>query len=239
MQDRFYRDWIKGQDLTCFTVQVEETDLFIAADKNLKEEARNSVEKHRYSLKSYIERDSCFLDSLEPVKIDLRAPSIVKEMAYAASLAGVGPMAAVAGAFSDFVAKDLKPLTENIIVENGGDIYIKTTSSKTVAIYAGNSILSGRIGLKIKAQDMPCGVCTSSGKVGHSLSFGKADAVTVIAKSAVLADAFATAVGNMVKSSSDIENTIDCYSMIREILGIIIIIDDKIAFCGNIEIVKI
>ncbi|GAI49814.1 unnamed protein product, partial [marine sediment metagenome] len=65
-------------------------------------------------------------------------------------------------------------------------------------IFAGRSPLSQRIILKIEAKENYIGVCTSSGTVGPSLSFGKADAVTVISDSVLLADAAATAVGNII-----------------------------------------
>ncbi len=119
-------------------------------------------------------------------------------MAAAAQTAGVGPMAAVAGAIAECVGRELLEFSPEVIVENGGDIFLKVSHRRTVGIFAGDSPLTGRIGIQIEARDTPLGVCTSSGTVGHSLSFGRADAVVVLAPAAALADAAATAIGNRV-----------------------------------------
>ena len=124
---------------------------------------------------------------------------LVKEMIRVSTLANVGPMAAVAGAMAEFVSKDLLKISKQVIVENGGDIYLATSRERTIGIYAGTSPLSMKLGITISPEDSPLGVCTSSGTVGPSLSFGKADAVCILSKSAALADAAATAVGNVVR----------------------------------------
>ena len=117
----------------------------------------------------------------------------MKQMIEAGQKAGVGPMAAVAGAIAECVGRELLAFSPEIIIENGGDIYLKCLKKRVVGIFAGKSPLTGKIGLEIDAKDTPLGVCTSSGTVSHSLSFGKADAAVAIAPSATLADAAATA----------------------------------------------
>jgi ApbE superfamily uncharacterized protein (UPF0280 family) len=126
-------------------------------------------------------------------------------MIRVSGLAHVGPMASVAGAVAEFVSKDLLPLSDELIIENGGDIYLETSKERTIGLYAGPSPLSLKVGLIITPEDAPLGVCTSSATVGPSLSFGKADAVCILSKSGALADAAATAVGNVVKERKDIE----------------------------------
>ncbi len=160
-------------------------------------------------------------------------------MAESSREAGVGPMASVAGVMAEFVGKGLLNFSKEIIVENGGDIFLKTLQNRTVAIYAGESPLSGEIGVEITPSMGPVGVCTSSGKVGHSLSFGNADSVTVISKSTALADSWATSLANRIKSSSDIKKTIECAFKINGIMGVIIIVDDKVGFAGKINILKV
>ena len=91
-------------------------------------------------------------------------------------------------------ADKIDRLTENLIIENGGDLYIKTKNLRVVSIYAGENKFKDHLKIKISAEDSPIGICTSSGKLGHSLSFGKADAVTILSKDAFLADAVATSV---------------------------------------------
>jgi ApbE superfamily uncharacterized protein (UPF0280 family) len=121
-------------------------------------------------------------------------------MAEAASIAGVGPMAAVAGAVASFLGQVLGSCSREVIVENGGDIYLRSAHERVVAVFAGDSPFSYKIGLRVKPEDTPAGICTSSGTVGHSLSFGNADAVVIKGESAILADAVATQAGNLIKS---------------------------------------
>ena len=110
-------------------------------------------------------------------------------MIFAAQAAGVGPMAAVAGALAEQVGQRLLKSTSEVIIENGGDIFIGARQILTVGVYAGGSPLSLKLGLRIDPAKGIRGICTSSGTVGHSLSFGKADAVCVLSDSCALADA--------------------------------------------------
>jgi ApbE superfamily uncharacterized protein (UPF0280 family) len=146
-------------------------------------------------------------------------------------------MAAVAGAIAEMVGMELLQYSDEVIVENGGDIFIKTNVPRKVGIYAGNSPLSGKIAIKIYPEETPAGICTSSGTVGHSLSFGKADAVVVVSRDAFLADAVATAVGNRVKNPSGIKDAVDFAAGIDSVEGVLVIIGDKLGAWGKIELV--
>ena len=148
-------------------------------------------------------------------------------------------MAAVAGAVADFVGSELLKHSREVIVENGGDIFLKISRPITVGIFAGASPLSERVGIKIEPSNDPCGICTSSGTVGPSLSFGTADAATIRAKSAALADAAASAVGNAVQTADDIQKALDLGQSLGCIDGIIIIKDDKLGVWGNMELTEI
>ncbi len=239
MQKKFYRNWVVDTRLTSFEVISGETDLFVKAKSNLKRKTLKFVEKYRRILKDYIKKNPLFLESLEPLEVDLNAPLIVRKMIDASKEAGVGPMASVAGAIAEFVGNELLNFSKEIIIENGGDVFLKVFEKSIVAIYAGDSPLSGKFGIEVSPERTPCGICTSSGKVGHSLSFGNADAVTVVANSAILADALATSLANKVKSPDDIKQTIDSVSSIEGVIGVVAIADEKIGFFGNIKIVKI
>jgi ApbE superfamily uncharacterized protein (UPF0280 family) len=234
-QPRTYRHWVKDKGLVGFNVVVKETDLYIRASSDLTRKAQKLVVKYRKQLEGYIERHPKFLTSLEPLAVT-DAPHIVVEMANAAERTGVGPMAAVAGAIAEFVGKELLESSPEVIVENGGDIFIKSQKDRTIGIYAGKSPLTGKVGLDIKGKDTPLGICTSSGTVGHSLSLGKADAVIALSKSTALADAAATAIGNIIKSADDIPRGIERAISIKGLNGIIIIKDDRIGFWGKVEI---
>ena len=239
-EPRFYRDWSKDKDLISFTVVVRESDLYVRATRNLSRKALKVLLKHRASLEEYIQRNPAFLSSLEPLAVGQDAPLIVKAMAEAAEKVGVGPMAAVAGAIAEYVGKDLFPFSREVIVENGGDIFLKTQKTRSIGIYAGESSpFTGRLALIIEPKETPLGICTSAGTVGHSLSFGKCDAAILLSPSASLADAAATAVGNIIRSADDIQKGIDFAKGVEGIKGVVIIKDDRIGVWGDVRLVDI
>lgn len=235
-EPRTYRNRIHGTDLVSFSVTVKETDLYIRARKNLRSKAERLVEKYRTILEKYIERYPDFLTAMEPFNPDDKAPLMVKEMVKSAAAAGVGPMAAVAGAIAEYVGRELLEYSPEVIVENGGDIFMKSLSPRTVSIYAGTSPLSNRLSIEVSPENTPTGICTSSGTIGHSLSYGNADAVVIISPSASLADAVATAVGNIVKTESDIQAGLEFSEKIPGVNGTLIIINDKMGVNGNIKL---
>jgi len=235
-EPRTYRHWVKDGGLVSFNVVVKETDLYIRASSNLRRKAYKLVLKYRSMLEEYIKRNAAFLTSLEPLNVGEDAPHIVKEMAKSTNQVGVGPMAAVAGAMAEFVGNDLLAFSPEVIVENGGDIFLKSLRRRMIGIYAGKSTLTGRIGLEISGDDTPLGICTSSGTMGHSLSYGKADAVIVLSASATLADAAATAIGNLIVQPDDIPNGIELAKSIEGLRGVVIIQDDKMGLWGDVKI---
>jgi ApbE superfamily uncharacterized protein (UPF0280 family) len=238
-QPRTYRHWVRDDDLVSFNVTVKETDLYIRAASNLEAEALNAVIRHRKLLEAYIERHPLFLHSLEPCPAEEGAPAIAAVMAQAAKIAGVGPMAAVAGAIAEAVGKDLLADTPEVIVENGGDIFMKISRTTLIGVYAGESPFTSKIALEISPEETPLGVCTSSGTVGHSLSFGAADAVIALSRSAALADAAATAIGNRIKNVDDIDVTIEQAQAIDGLVGVVIIKDDKMGMWGKVKLVSL
>jgi ApbE superfamily uncharacterized protein (UPF0280 family) len=238
-EERTYRNLVKTDDLVNFEVIVKETDLLVRAKRDLSRETRESVLKYRYQLETYIASNPEFERTLVPFNEDPYAPIIVQEMIRTSRLANVGPMAAVAGAVAEFVSRDLLKQSEEIIIENGGDIYLATSRERTIGIYAGDSPLSLKVGILIQPEDSPLGICTSSGTVGPSLSFGKADAICILSKSAALADAAATALGNRVKEKKDIESGLEIGKAIEGVLGTLIIIGDRMGIWGNIKLVQL
>ncbi len=238
-EPRFYRQWIDDSDLVSFEVTVKQTNLYIRCQRNLKNKALDSVLKHRGSLETYIEHHPLFLTTLEAYKAEAGAPGIVKEMARVSQLTGVGPMAAVAGAIAEAVGRDLLAYSPEVIVENGGDIFLKTSKKRLVGIYAGDSPFTKRIALEIAAKETPLGICTSSGTVGHSLSLGSADAVVVLSSSAALADAAATALGNIVRSARDIPEAIEKAQNIQDLRGVVIIVGSQMGVWGKLKIVPL
>ena len=238
-QPRTYRDSLKTDGLVSFTVVIKETDLFIAASHAAEDDARAAILNARYNIEQYIQHHPEFLSSLIPLPADEGAPDIVRDMLRASAAVGVGPMAAVAGAVAEHVGRKLLKQCDQVIVENGGDIFLLVKREITISVFAGNSPLSNRIGIKIAGGSSPLGVCTSSGTVGPSLSFGTADAVTIVSPSASLADAAATAIGNLVKNSADIEKAIEAGKHFQDVSGILILKDDQMGVWGNINLVSL
>lgn len=239
-QKRFYRDWVKAKDLYLTHMVIKETDLQILTDKPIdKDFVGEKINSYRRDIENYISRDRRFLTSLKPITVELNAAPIVKNMTSQAKKVNVGPMATVAGAVAQYIGKDiLKKGFKEVIIENGGDIFLKIKRIRDIGIYAGRSKLSGRLSLRIKPKDTPLGIATSSGTLGHSLNFGNADAVIIVSKDAILADALATAASNLVKSKDDFKKAIDFAKKIPGILGLVIIMKDKLASWGKIKFVK-
>lgn len=235
-QPKTYRHWIRDTGLVSFNVTVKETDLYIRAWRNLRRKALKAILKCRASIEGYIGRYPSFLTTLEPFPVQEDAPRIIREMSRAAGAVSVGPMAAVAGAIAECVGKELLSFSPEIIVENGGDIFLKITEKRSVGIYAGESPLSGKVALEIEPEETPLGICTSSGTVGHSLSFGRADAVVALAPSTSLADAAATAIGNLVREATDIARGIEFAQRVDGLRGVVIIKYDKMGVWGAVRI---
>ncbi len=238
-QKRSYRNIVCVNNLVSFRVVVKETDLFIHSAKNIKHIARELTLQHRGYIETYIKRHAEFEKTLQPWKINEPVPNIISEMTQAGEKAGVGPMASVAGAVAEHVGVGLLEHTDEVIVENGGDLFIKTDNPVTVGIFAGKSPLSMHIGIHVDPGGKQVSVCTSSGSVGHSFSLGKADAVCVVSESCSLADAAATSIGNHVMKKTDIQKAIDFGKTIEGVKGIAVITDDKIGMWGDVKIVAL
>jgi ApbE superfamily uncharacterized protein (UPF0280 family) len=238
-RERTYRNLVSTEKLIAFQVVVKETDLLVHAERKLEQETRELVLEHRGYLESYIGAHPDFTSTLTPWRLSGPVPAIVADMVRAGANAGVGPMAAVAGAIAEHTGMGLLNFTRDVIVENGGDVFIKTSTPLTVGIFAGKSPLSLRVGIRLGGKQKPVAVCTSSGTVGHSLSLGKADAVCVVADSCSIADAAATAIGNRIQSSEAIESVISKGKRMDNIKGILIIIGDKIGMWGDLEVIPL
>jgi uncharacterized protein len=238
-QKRSYRNLISKADLVAFRVTVKETDLFVQASVPLEDITRELVLEKRGYIENYIRRYPEFARTLEPWRVSSFEPVIIGDMAVAGEKAGVGPMAAVAGAIAEHVGIDLLQYSREVVVENGGDIFLKSDVPVIVGIFAGKSRLSLRMGLRIESAGKPISICTSSGTVGHSLSLGKADAVCVVSESCCLADAAATSIGNRVKSKAHIQQAVDFGKLIEGVKGIVVIIEDEVGIWGDLKVVPL
>lgn len=234
-----YRNRIAAADLKRSHVIVKETDLLVLADRDVGEEVRETVLTQRDRLERYIAANPVFRESLLPVAVSDAAPGIVRSMARAGGAAGVGPMAAVAGAICDAVAGALASSVRELLLENGGDLYVASSRERIVGIFAGDAERGPALGLRLSPERTPVGVCTSSGRVGHSLSLGDSAAATVIAASCALADAAATAVGNRVRGSNGVREGLAAAREIPGVLGVVVLRDGRLGVWGEVEVVGI
>jgi ApbE superfamily uncharacterized protein (UPF0280 family) len=233
-----YRGRIRAKDLMAYRVKVKESDLLILSTHNRGKGALEALLEARMALEAYIALHPDFATSLTPVEVESQAPPLVRQMAQAALLSGVGPMAAVAGAIAQAVGEKLVSEEGEVVVENGGDIYIRSFKERVVALFAGDSPLSMEVGVKVPG-DGARGVCTSSGRIGHSLSWGRAHSVTVVASGAPLADAAATALANLVQGPFDIERTLKRANRIPGVLGAVVICEDRLGAWGELDLVPL
>lgn len=235
---RDYRRSVPSQaGWVTFTVRYQQSDLWIQADLDLRDKAETLLLEARVQVERYVREHPGFLASHLPLPEDPMAPDLVRWMAVAGLAAGVGPMAAVAGAIARYVGEGMLSLgCKEVVVENGGDLYLKTERELTVGLYAGSSPLSGRLGIRIRPQDMPTGVATSSATVGHSWSYGAVDAACVVARDAALADATATALGNRVRQRPDMEEALEWVCSIEGVKGGLLILGKAMAVKGDIQL---
>ncbi|NPA24563.1 MAG: UPF0280 family protein [Deltaproteobacteria bacterium] len=224
-----------------FETRIGESDLWVnVSAPGLEEKAYESLLRCRSQLENFVAGNPEWSQSLVPVPASdyPLAPVPAKRMMTAAEVAGVGPMAAVAGAVAEAVGLRLLQDATTVVIENGGDIFLAGASQYRLAIFAGNSPLSGRVGIQLEAgEPFSCGVCTSSGRVGHSLSFGRADAVTIVADDAPLADAVATAMANRVRGREDLAGVIERALRIPGVNGAVAIYEDGLAAGGELELI--
>lgn len=240
--ERSYRKHFKTGRWNCFTLQYKETDVWIGVDKDsylpeMPAYCQELICRLRKEMDEYLLTDPCYRTALVPYEAKESAPEILKQMSAAARRTGIGPMSAVAGAVAFHIVEALKREygIRECIVENGGDIYADIQEDMDVSVFAGASPLSEKVGLHIDAAEAPLGICTSSGTVGPSLSFGKADAVMIICKDALLADSYATRFTNLIQRAEDIPPVLEEIRTTQEILSALIIQGDKMGVIGKFE----
>lgn len=239
-QERLYR----GSVFSKFTINAayKESDLLVSADKELDVCFVNEIlKKYYHQIEDYAKVNPSFITSLSPLAMDNSAPQIVKDMLAVSQETGIGPFASVAGAVAFYVGNELLSVCSEVIVENGGDIFLKINESKKIGVYLGPKFMAdkniGGLILKVQQRDFPFGIASSSSVFGHSLNFGAVDLLTVIAKDSVIADGFATALSNRVKKEQDIVTVMDFVKNSVLIEGILIAFSGKIYLWGDLAFI--
>jgi ApbE superfamily uncharacterized protein (UPF0280 family) len=194
-----------------------------------------AIVRQRHVLEEYIGRHRSFRTALAPLDVQAEAPEVARRMAGAARRAGVGPMAAVAGAMAQLAAEAaLAAGAEEAIVDNGGDIYLKAVAPVLVALGTGTTGLATRLAFSVRPEETPLAICSSSGRMGHSMSFGRCDLATVVATDAALADAAATQAANRVKIPADVDVALERIMAIEGVAGVLLVQDDRVGLAGRL-----
>jgi ApbE superfamily uncharacterized protein (UPF0280 family) len=235
-QERYYRDYVAG-GLRTFNITLFESDLQIYADQALRQSLEEELKIIRQEIEDYIKKYPEFQMSLKPLKILKNDSLLIGHMKEASKKLGVGPMATVAGAVAHYLGQAFYQETSELIIENGGDLYVYSGTDKKVLLHGGPEATVKDLTIKIDKDKLPMGVCTSSGKLGHSKSFGRCDAVTVLSKDTLVADAAATALGNLLKSKGDIREVLQYSKTFKDIVGVVAIVDDQMGAWGEFEFV--
>jgi ApbE superfamily uncharacterized protein (UPF0280 family) len=235
--NRTYRARSRSPDLVSFTVTVKETNLLVQAETDLAREAYAAVYDARTAVEAYRETHGDFARSLVPVPDDDLAPSIIKRMIEDSARAGVGPMAAVAGAIAQFVTERLSPSSPEVIVENGGDIFMRSAKTRVVALLSEGD--ETPVGIEIADAVGGVGISSSSSVIGESLSMGRSRLATVVARTGSLSDAAATALGNLVSAAHDIEPSLGEITAIPGVIGAVVVMGRKIGVMGSLKLVAL
>ncbi len=235
-EERFYRNSVSAK----FRLEVffKESDLLISSDKEIdKDRAKDILKKYYNQIEQYSAKNPQFINSLSPIFKDEAAPLIIRKMIESSRFAGIGPFSCVAGAIAFCVGRELLNLSDELIIENGGDLFLKIKQDIHLGVYLGENFKIESINLKIKSRETDFGIASSSATIGHSLNFGKADLVTVLADDAVIADSFATALSNRIKKKEDIDKILKEVKGIKQISGIVIAFDGNVYLWGDLELV--
>ncbi len=233
---RFYRTYYNG-NLLSYEISYKESDIFISSCLCDRFEIFQYLRHLRIELERYIAANKSFLTALSPIKFDKNAPSVAQNMIKASCEAGVGPMAAVAGAFAEKIGNFISKKCEECIVENGGDIFLKLNKEAKIGIFTKNKYFQDKLKIKLPKSDKPFGVCSSSSKLGPSLSYGDADLSLIVSHNAALSDALATACANIIKSTQDIKKAMD-FVKNKNITGCIFIKDKTLGIWGDLSLCK-
>ncbi|MGA2775570.1 MAG: UPF0280 family protein [Candidatus Omnitrophota bacterium] len=236
----FYRGWVKAEDLRLTQIIDKDMELQILTNKKTDEVfIRKKMWQYRMDIENYIERDRAFLVSLKPIMAAKDAPLIIKNIAQESKKANTTAMSAVAGAIAESLGHELLEAGfKDVVVENAGSIFLKTTRSIGIGIYAGKAKLWNKLKLKIKPKDTPLGIATFSGTLTQSLNFGCADSVIVLSKSTLLASSVATAVANRVNSKEDLQKALDFAKDIKGVIAVIIVLKNNLVSWGKVEFIK-
>ncbi|MCE5329062.1 UPF0280 family protein [bacterium] len=232
-----YRILVNSKSRFNWKVSYKYSDLFIISNADISSKIPDTLIGFYNVIEEFIKNNPVFAKTFNTFNVNEQFPEIIKEMCYGSEMFNVGPMASIAGAVCEYMAEELSKKNSYLAIENGGDIYIKSRHDVIAGLFLKSKYFNNNLKIRIKKEFLPCGIASSSGTLGHSMSLGKSDLIVAVCKSAILADSAATAIGNMINTKDDIEKTLDYFKAFEKILGMVIIKDDKIGLYGKIELV--
>ncbi len=237
MDKELYRVRVSKKSKFSWKILYKYSDLFISCSEDLSDIIFDRLAEFYNIIEKEIKENPAFEKSLSPLPEGSGGIWIVSEMYNSAKAFNVGPMAAVAGSLCEFIGRDIKEDVKYLIIENGGDAYIRSKKDIITSVFFKSRYFKNDLKIKIKKKLLPCGMAASSGTFGHSLSLGKSDIALVIAKNAIIADAAATAFANLIREPDDLKKAVNFMRNNKEIFGLLAIKDEKIAVYGQIELV--
>lgn len=216
-----------------FSLSYRESILTVVCDDGLRDAAFDAMMEARYSVESKISEDPFFGITYDPYPASPGDDELVRRMCDASAVAGVGPMAGVAGAVAVHIAERLVEAGSSYaVVENGGDIAFYSPEPRLVGIFADHPVFRD-LAFSVSS-DRIIGICSSSRTVGPSVSFGTSSISTVFSDDVILADCCATALGNLVRDEASIQGAVEDIGSRAGVRGCMACCGDKVAMFGDI-----
>lgn len=211
----------------------KETIATIVGDEPHVKTAESAIFEAREIIERKVYEDPFFRITYEPYPADPKDHELIQRMCRASELAGVGPFAGVAGAVSTFAVERMVSWGADLaIVENGGDIAFYSPEPRAIGLFADHPVLKG-VAFMMRS-DRVTGICSSSAKIGPSVSLGGSDVCTVFSDDVILADCCATALGNLVRDESSLAGALESIGSIEGVKGCLACIGDKVAVYGDL-----
>ncbi|MDR3206570.1 MAG: UPF0280 family protein [Candidatus Methanoplasma sp.] len=213
--------------------EVKETAVAICSEERYIRIAEEAIFEARRAVELKIVQDPFFGITYDPYPPSKDEHPLVAGMCRASVSAGVGPMAAVAGAISEYAVSAMASNgAEYAVVDNGGDIAFLNDRPLRVGLFAGSG--SPHVCAVVEPSDRIRGICSSSGEIGPSVSFGRSRICTVMCGDAALADACATLFGNLVTGEDAVGPASERVCGIPGVVWCLTFCGDAVASCGRL-----
>ena len=216
-----------------YRFQYKETIVSIVCDEPFLRVAENAILEARRIIEDKVSEDPFFQITYDPYPVNSKDDELIQRMCQASVLSGVGPFAGVAGAVAAYAVERMKEAgAKTAIVENGGDIAFLSEEERNIGLFADHQVLKD-IAFHMTS-DTITGICSSSAKIGPSVSLGESNVCTVFSDDVILADCCATALGNLVKDESSLSEALEKIGSIEGVKGCLACFGGKVAMFGEL-----